>query len=229
MRQVLRKYLAATRHWTNAHLSANQSIHDISTADPGRRFMHFYKAMSIAGMVLLVSACGIKQYTPPKDNEAHSILKLKYKYSAIQPGTTLGARMHIRHDAKSDRDSFTVAYNQGFGFVTDKKTSPDIPMTAVNVHPGKQTDVRMAVYFYWYTTQTYTTYVNNRPQIQTRQVYNERACTAQVSFVPEAGKIYMLDYNSPNIDKDCEANAYEQIQQAGDKFKLVKVGSSKTI
>jgi len=191
--------------------------------------MNCYKLLGIAGALALMSGCGMSHYTAPKDNEAHAIVKLKYKYSATMPGTTLGARMQVRHDAKSDRDSFAVAYNQSFGGVTDKKSSTDIPMTAVNVHPGKKTDVRMAVYFYWYTTQTFTTYVNNRPQIQTQQVYNERACTVQVSFVPKAGKIYMLDYNSPNVDKDCTANAYEQIQQAGGKFKLVKVGESKTL
>lgn len=183
----------------------------------------------VAAAVLLVSACGMRKYTPPKDNEPHAIIKLKYKYGAVAPGTTLGARMHIRHDAKSDKESFAVAYNQSFGGVGDKKTNPDIPMTAVKVRPGKKTDARMAVYFYWYTTQTYTTYVNNRPQTQTTQVYHELACTTQLSFTPQAGKIYMLDYSNPNVDKDCNANAYEQIQQAGGKFKLVKVGDSKKI
>lgn len=191
--------------------------------------MSYYKLLGITGLVLLVSACGMKQYTPPKDNEPHAILKLKYKYAAVAPGTSLGARMQIRHDPKSDKASFAVAYNQSFGPVGDKQTNPDIPMAAVKVVPDKKTDARMAVYFYWYTTQTYTTFVNNRPQVQTQQVYHERACTMQLSFTPKAGKIYMLDYSSPNIDKDCNANAYEQIQQAGDKFKLVKVGEAKAI
>lgn len=191
--------------------------------------MHVYKWLGMTGMLLLLSACGMSQYTPPQANESHAILKLKYKYSATYPGAALGARMFVRHDATSDSDSFASAYNQTFGSVGDKKTNPDIPMTSVNVHPGKKTDVRMAVFFYWYTTQTYTTYVNNRPQLQTTQVYNERACTVEVSFTPKAGKIYMLDYSNPNVDKDCRAHAYEQIPQAGGKFKLVKVGQSKVI
>lgn len=191
--------------------------------------MNYYKLLGVAGLVLFASACGMKQYKPPKDNEPHALLKLKYKYAAAAPGTSLGARMQIRHDPKTEKASFAVAYNQSFGQVGDAKTNPDIPMTAVKVQPGKKTDARMAVYFYWYTTQTFTTFVNNRPQTQTQQVYHERACTVQLSFTPKAGKIYMLDYSSPNIDKDCRANAYEQIQQAGDKFKLVKVGEAKPI
>lgn len=192
--------------------------------------MNYWKLLCVACSSILLSACGtLSKYEPPKDNEAHALLKLKYKYSAVQPGTQLGARMHIRHDAKADDDSFEGAFNETYGGVSDKKTSPDIPMTAMKVHPGKKTDVRMAVYFYWYTTQTHTVMINNRPQMQTTQVYNETACTVQLSFVPAAGKVYLLDYSSPNINKDCQANTYEQIQQAGGKFKLLKVGESKTL
>lgn len=191
--------------------------------------MSYSRILCVACLSILVSACGAPKYNLPKDNEASSLLKLKYKYSAVQPGTQLGARMFIRHDAKNEKDRFSSAFNQTYGGVSDKNTSPDIPMASLKVHPGKKTDVRMAVYFYWYTTHTYTVMMNNVPQIQTRQVYNESACTVQVSFVPEAGKIYMLDYSSPNINKDCRANAYEQIQQAGGKFKLVKVGESKAL
>lgn len=64
-------------------------------------------------------------------------------------------------------------------------------------------------------------------QMRTQQVYNEKACTVQISFTPEANKVYLLDYSSPNVDRDCAGSAYEQVQQRGDQFKLVKVGASK--
>lgn len=187
-----------------------------------------YKTLCVVCLALFVAGCGMAEYAPPKENEAHALLKLKYKYSAVRPGT-LGARMHIRHDAKDDDDRFSVAFNQSYGSVSDKNTSPDIPMTAVKVYPGKKADVRMAVYFYWYTTQTHMVMVGKTQQMQTTQVYHEAACTVQTSFVPEAGKTYLLDYSSPNIDKDCIANAYEQTLRAGGTFKLMKVGTSKTL
>ncbi len=180
----------------------------------------------LAALLLALSACGPTKYEPPKDNEAHAVLKLKYKYQGIAANTTVGARMYIRHDAKSKSDSYQYAYNQSFGLVTANGHNPEIPMTAVNVRPGKPTDVQLAVYFFWYTTQTYTVMVNNVPQFQTRQVYNERACTAEVSFTPQAGQVYLLDYSDPEVDRDCTANAYLQAHQSGNRFKLEKVASS---
>ncbi len=188
--------------------------------------MNYVKLPLLAALMLAVAACGPAKYQPPQDNQPHAVLKLKYKYLAIAPGTSVGARMYIRHDPKSDSDAFEYAYNESFGEVTKGGKNPDIPMTAVNVRPGQKTDVKLAVYFYWYTTQTYTVMVNNVPQFQTRQVYNERACTAQVSFTPEEGKAYLLDYSSPNVDHDCTANAYVQGHQRGNKFTLAKVASS---
>lgn len=181
-----------------------------------------------ACLAMLVSGCA-STYVPPKDNEAHALLKLKFKYSAVRPDTQLGARMHIRLDAKGEGDKFSVAFNEGYGHVRDRKSSPEIPMAAVKVHPGKKADVRTSVYFYWYTTHTYMVMVGQVPQMRTSQVYHEAACTVQTTFVPEAGKTYILDYTSPNVDRDCTASAYEQVQQGGGKFKLVKVGESKTL
>ena len=108
-------------------------------------------------------------------------------------------------------------------------TRPKIPMAAIKIHPGKKTDINMAVYFYWHTTQTYTTYVNNVPMVQTRQVYNEKACTTQLSFTPRAGKIYLLDYTSPNINRDCKAIAYKQTKLKKGRFKLKRIAKSKKI
>lgn len=165
-------------------------------------------------------------YEPPKDKQPYALVKLKYKYSNVMPGTTLGARMHIRHGAKSKDDSFYRAFNKSYGTINNKKTRPKIPMEGVKIHPGKKTDINMAVFFYWYTTQTYTTYVNNMPMVQTQQVYNEKACTTQLTFTPEAGKVYMLDYTSANISSDCKATAYEQIPRKNGKFKLKRIARS---
>jgi hypothetical protein len=192
--------------------------------------MNCMKQVGAIGALLLLSGCGsMSAYQPPEDKAPQALLKLKYKYSEVVPGSTLGARMGIRHEAKADGDKFQMAFNQAYGGIASKKGGQEIPMAAVKVHPGKKTDVTMAVYFSWYTTQTYTVMVNNIPQMQTRQVYNEKACTVQISFTPEANKVYLLDYSSPNVDRDCTGNAYEQVQQRGDQFKLLKVGVSKVL
>lgn len=184
----------------------------------------------IAGAVSLgmLSGCmTMKPYEQPKDKEPYALVKLKYKYSAVKPGTTLGARMQIRHGAKSDDDKYFSAFNQSYGPVQNKSSAPRIATEAIRVHPGKKTDMQVAVYFYWYTTQTYTTYVNNVPMVQTQQVYNEASCTADLSFKPEAGKVYLVDYTNPNIDRDCRASAYEQRKLNNGKFKLVRVAKSR--
>jgi len=176
----------------------------------------------------MLSGCGIMSaYEPPKDKEPYALVKLKYKYSAVKPGTSLGARMNIRHGAKSEDDAFYSAFNKTYGMVQNKSTAPKIGIEALKIHPGKKTDMQMAVYFYWYTTQTFTTYVNNVPMVQTQQVYNEVACTTQLSFTPQAGKVYLVDYSDPNIDRDCRASAYEQRKLKSGKFKLKRVARSK--
>lgn len=190
--------------------------------------MNLSRLFSVFASLLLLTACGVAPYQPPQEKEPYALLKLKYKYSEGMPGTTLGARMNIRHGAQSEDESFQVAWNERYGAVT-KKTRPDIPTAAVKVHPGKKTDLDLAVYFFWYTTHTYTTMINNVPQVQTQQVYNERACTVRVSFTPKPGKVYLVDYSSPNVGRDCRANAYEQVKQGGGTFKLLKVGTSKTL
>jgi hypothetical protein len=179
----------------------------------------------------ILSGCGmLSPYKPPKDKEAYALLKLKFKYSSVLPNTNLGARMNIRHGAKTKDDSFYSAYNKTFGIVEKKrKTRPKIPMAAIKIHPGKKTDINMAVYFYWYTTQTYTTFVNNVPMVQTQQVYNEKACTTRLSFKPRAGKIYLLDYTNPNVSRDCKATAYKQTKRRNGKFKLKRIAKSKKI
>lgn len=191
--------------------------------------MNTMHGLGLIAALLLLSGCGsMSPYKPPESGAPQALLKLKYKYSETVPGSTLGARMGVRHEAKADDDSFQPAFNQSYGAVSGKRGGSEIPMAAVSVHPGKKTDVTMAVYFYWYTTQTYTVMMNNIPQMRTQQVYNEKACTVQISFTPEASKVYVLDYSSPNVDRDCTGNAYEQVMQRGDQFRLVKVGVSKT-
>ncbi|MDH5206664.1 MAG: hypothetical protein OEY75_00910 [Hylemonella sp.] len=190
--------------------------------------MNSWNRLALLGAAWLLSACSFTSpYEAPAEKAPHALLKLKFKYSEVVPGTTLAARIGIRHDAKSDDDSFQSAFNQNYGSIQGKKGGPEIPMTALKVHPGKKTDVSMAVYFFWYTTQTHMVMINRIPQMQTHQVYHEKACTVQVSFTPEADKVYLLDYSSPNVDHDCSAHAYEQVQQKGRQFKLVKVGSSR--
>jgi len=189
--------------------------------------MKSLQLMFIALVIMLLSACSyMRPYEQPKEKEPYALLKLKYKYSEVVDSTTLGARMHIRQDAKSDKESYMSAFHKNYGSVATKGKKPAIPMEAVKVHPGKKTDITMAVYFYWYTTQTYTVMVNNTPQVQTQQVYNERTCTAKLSFTPAVGKVYILDYNSPNVTSDCRATAYNQVKLRSGKFKLVKVASS---
>lgn len=192
--------------------------------------MNFIKRTGLICALLLLAGCGaMRPYEPPEDKAPQALVKLKYKYSEVVPGTTLGARMGIRHGAQSDDERFQPAFNQSYGAIASKKGGQEIPMAAVKVHAGKKTDVTMAVYFSWYTTHTYTVMVNNMPQMRTQQVYNEKACTVKISFTPEAGKVYLLDYSSPYVDHDCSGHAYEQVKQRGDQFKLVKVGSSKVL
>ena len=191
-----------------------------------RRTTLFWTTIFIAVGVL--SGCGMMlAYEPPVDKEPYALLKLKFKYTSIKKNTSLGARMNIRHDPQSKEDEFYSAFNKSYGVVQNKKTSPKIPMEAIKIHAGKKTDIDMAVYFFWYTTQTYTTFVNNVPMVQTRQVYNEAACTSQISFTPRPGKVYLLDYTSPNINRDCKAIAYRQTKLKNGKFKLKRVAKSK--
>lgn len=180
-------------------------------------------------IVITLSACSfISPYKPPEGNEPYALVKLKYSYSSVVHGTTLGARMKIRHGG--EKASYQMGYNGNFGAIGRKGSpNPRIPINAVKVHVGKPTDVQMAVYFYWYTTQTFTTFVNNVPQVQTQQVYHEKSCTVQMSFTPKSGKVYLLDYNNPNVSKGCHAQAYEQIKLSAKKFKLKRVGVSKTL
>lgn len=187
--------------------------------------MKHLKLPLLAGMLLALAGCGPSKFQPPLDKEPHAVLKLKFKYQGIAAGTTVGARMYIREGAKSKSAPFEVAYNQSIGQVVAHSKNLDIPMAAVNVHPGKKTDIQMAVYFYWYTTESYMIMVNNAPQWQTRQVYHERACTAQMSFTPENGHVYLIDYSNPEVDHDCRANVYLQ-RNYGKHFKLAKVASS---
>jgi len=183
----------------------------------------------VALLALVVSACAFTApYKPPEGNEPYALLKLKYSYSSVVRGTSLGARMKIRHGG--EKDSFKMGYNQGFGAIGRKGGhNPRIPISAVKVHVNKPTDVQMAVYFFWYTTQMITTYVNNVPMVQTQQVYHEKSCTVQLSFTPHAGKVYLLDYNDPNVSKGCHAQAYQQIKLGAKKFKLKRIGTSKLI
>lgn len=179
--------------------------------------------------VLAVSACAFTlPYKPPQGNEPYALLKLKYSYSSVVRGTTLGARLKIRQGG--EKESFRMGFNNTFGAIGRRgNRNPRIPINAIKVHVNKPTDVQMAVYFYWYTTQTITTFVNNVPMVQTQQVYHEKACTVQMSFTPHAGKVYLLDYNDPNVNKGCHAQAYQQIKLSAKKFKLKPVGTSKTI
>jgi len=180
----------------------------------------------VLALMMLVGCSTMSAYEPPKEKQPHALVKLKYKYTDVKPDTTLGARMMIRHGARKDDDDYYRAFNKNYGVVKADSTKPKIAIEALKVHPGEKTDVKMAVYFYWYTTHSYTTYVNNMPMVQTQQVYNEAACTSDISFLPKAGKVYLLDYTNPNIDRDCRATAYEQIKLKDGKFKLKPVARS---
>lgn len=181
-------------------------------------------AIGVIGSLLVVS-CGPQAYAPPKEKQPFALVKLKYSYSSVVKGTSLGARAMIRHGGpKSD---WMVAHRKSYGVVRKGSARQKIPIESIKVHVGKPTDVQMAVYFFWYTTQTYTTYINNIPQIQTRQVYHERTCKVDVNFTPQQGKVYLIDYNNPNVTKGCNGKAYQQIKRANGKFKLKPVGTSK--
>lgn len=184
-------------------------------------------SLLLAIALMSLSGCTtMSAYEQPTEKQPHALVKLKFKYTDVQPGTTLGARMMLRHGAKKENDKYYSGFNKSYGVVKDESTKPKIATEALKVHPGEKTDVKMAVFFYWYTTQTYTTYVNNRPMMQTQQVYNELACTSDLSFQPEAGKVYLLDYSNLNIDRDCSATAYEQSQLNNGEIKLTPVARS---
>lgn len=187
------------------------------------------KLMLITGITgcLILAGCGPSAYAPPKDKQPFALVKLKYSYSRIVSGTSLGVRTMIRHGGpKAD---YMLAHRKSYGGVRKGRAKPKIPIESIKVHVGKPTDLQMAVYFFWYTTQTYTTYINNIPQVQTRQIYNERACKVDVNFTPKQGKVYLVDYNSPNISRGCNARAYEQIKKGKKRFKLKPVGTSKVV
>lgn len=181
---------------------------------------------AIAGSLIL-AGCGPRAYAPPKDKQAFALVKLKYSYSSIVSDTSLGTRAMIRHGGP--KSGFMVVHRKSSGRVSKGRVRPKVPIESIKVHVGKATDIRMSVYFFWYTTETDTTYVNNVPQIQTRRVYHERTCKVDVSFTPEEGKVYLLDYNNPNITKGCSAQAYEQIKRGKKKFKLKPVGTSRVV
>lgn len=186
---------------------------------------------SIAAILLLslgLSACGIAPYKQPAEGQPYALLKLKYSYNAVSNGTSMGSRLYISH-GKADSKKFKVAYNKTHGTVNEGAVNPDIPVDAVKIIPGQNTDAQMAVYFFWYTTQTFTTFVNGVPMVQTQQVYNENTCTVELNFQPEAGKEYLLDYTSTSVNKDCTAAAYEKQNKKAGGFKLKPVGSSKTV
>lgn len=188
------------------------------------------KIITVASVLLLtlgLSACGMSPYKPPVDKQPYALLKLKYSYNAVSDGTIMGSRLHVRHGG--EKNKFQVALNKSHGGVKKGAVNPVIPVEAIKIHPGKATDARMAVYFYWYTTQTYTTFINNVPQVQTRQVYHEHACTVELNFVPKVGKEYLLDYTRTSVNKDCSAQTYEKQPRRGGKFKLKRVGKAKAV
>lgn len=168
-----------------------------------------------------LAAC-VAPYKPPKEGEPFALVKMKFAYSTIMRNTSIGSRLQVRQgDGKSNPGKYRPAHNKTHG---SSDRTPRIPIEAIKIHPDKETDVRMAVYFFWYTTETRMVMVGKVMQPQTTQVYHERSCTAQITFNPKADHIYLLDYSAADVTRNCTTRAYEQTETRGGKFRLRNVG-----
>lgn len=182
------------------------------------------KLLLSLALTALLAGC-VTPYKPPQKGEPYALVKVKFSYAAVMRGTSVGARLSIRQNEgspdKPKRGKYRKAHQKTYGGV---RRNPRIPMEAIKIHPKRPTDVMMMVYFFWYTTEYRTTYVNGIPSTHAVQVYHERGCPATITFDPRAGKTYLLDYSSASVDKACTTRAYRQIRKGGGKFKLRNVG-----
>lgn len=181
------------------------------------------KILLVVSIVALVSACGLTTYKSPEDGQPYALVKLKYSFDEIMPQAELGTRLGIKPGDK--RGIYKSAFDTTYGFVNTSNIT-STPLEAIKVHPDQNIDLKMAVYFYWYTTYTYTTYINGVPQTNTTQQYNEVRCDAFMNFTPENGKVYLIDYTQIDLKKQCDAIVYEQVPVADGKFKMKQIAKS---
>lgn len=174
--------------------------------------------------LLLVSGCGLTTYKQPEEGQPYALVKLKYNYNEVLVNTEIGTRLAIRPGEKKS-GLFKKAHDKTYGGVSAGQ-GPDIPLEAVKLHPGEDLRLKMAVYFYWYTTVTTTQYINGMPQTYTSQQYNERSCKTFMNFTPETGKVYLIDYTQMSVTEQCSAIVYEQVKLGKDKFEMKLVAKS---
>lgn len=176
----------------------------------------------ITAMVL--GACDT--YKPPLETEPHALLKLKYSYNSKLQGT-LPVRATVKEETLRVRATVKEGKNkhQSVLRMNQPVFGNEVPLQAILIRPGIDTEIGTWLGFVWETDTSYTE-CDGKGQCRyiTNTDYNERGCQQMTKFLPQEGKVYLLDYNNPNVDKGCDAKIYEQIPQNGGKFKLKSVG-----
>lgn len=167
----------------------------------------------ISGTIL--GACA-HPYKPPMENEPHALLKLKYSYNSILPQATLHVRATVK-EGKNEHQSALQIAPPVFG--------NEVPLQTILIRPGIDTEIGTWLGFLWEEIRYYTDCDKDGKCRRTLYTNNEeKGCQQMTRFIPKEGKIYLLDYNNPNVDKGCDAKIYEQIPQTDGKFKLKPVG-----
>jgi hypothetical protein len=174
-------------------------------------------AVLIAGTIL--SACAA--YKPPLETEPHALLKIKYSYVSVLPDTTLRVRASIKEGADKHRSAFVI---------DPLISGRELPLQAILIRPGIDTEIGTWLGFWWTENIPFTSCSKTGCTTTDMAVYKESGCQQMTKLLPQAGKIYLLDYNNPNVNESCNAIIYEQIPEAGYKFKLkpieVKTGGN---
>lgn len=164
-------------------------------------------------IALILCAC-VPAYKQPLETEPHSLLKIKYSYDSVLPSGTLRVRATVREGDKIPKRAFQI----------DPIYGQEVPLQVILIRPGINTEIGTWLGFWWETPVSYITCDKYTCYTSFYTVYNEKGCKHLANFVPEEGKIYILDYNNPNVDSGCDSTIYEQVFESDHKFKLKPVG-----
>lgn len=189
--------------------------------------LKIYLPLVLAGLMLV--GC-VAPYKAPKENEPHALLKLQYKYTEVSPGKTMKVAMAIM---EGKDENFRSGFNQNIGFVRNATFFTEVPINTVRVRPGMNTVLRMGLAFWWTTSSTsYQCSSDSKGRQTCRNVtttiYHEVGCYANTQFDPELNKIYLVDFNSLRVQKDCTATVFEQTPTADKQFQLQAVSREYT-
>lgn len=171
----------------------------------------YFRCYVILITVISLGAC-VPAYKQPQENEPHALLKIKYSYDFTLPYGTLRVRATVKEGEKINKRALQVDPGSG-----------EVPLQSILVRPGIDTEIGTWLGFWWETTESYVTCDKYTCYTSFYTVYNEKGCKHLIKFLPHEGKIYLLDYNTPNEGSGCNSTIYEQIFEGDRIFKLKPV------